>query len=150
MAKRITVVSMTEADFKDFYDVLVENLESFNGEYASFIDHGPKLFKLLADFLGYEHLKSQLKLKISAAIAYYVVPMDVIPETVHGAYGYIDDIFITAYVIRILADVYGYEFLSEYWEGEEDLEEVVELCYERSKEVLREKTSDVLEYVGLI
>ncbi|HIH70830.1 MAG: hypothetical protein PWP13_994 [Methanothermobacter sp.] len=141
---------MTESDFRDFYDVLVENLESYNGEYASFIDYGPKLFKLLTDFLGYEHLKGQLKLKISAAIAYYVVPMDIIPETVYGAYGYIDDIFITAYVIRILADVYGYDLLSEYWDGKDDLEEVVELCYERSKDVLRDKTSDVLDYVGLL
>ena len=90
-----------ETKFKDFYDILVENLESFNGEYASFIDYGPQLFKLLSDLLGYEGLKSQLKLKISAAIAYYVVPMDVIPETVYGAYGYIDDIFITTYVIRL-------------------------------------------------
>ncbi len=139
-----------ETKFKDFYDILVENLESFNGEYASFIDYGPQLFKLLSDLLGYEGLKSQLKLKISAAIANYVVPMDVIPETVYGAYGYIDDIFITTYVIRLLADVYGYKFLENYWEGEDDLENVVELCYERSKDVLREKTTDVLNYVGLI
>ncbi len=65
-------------------------------------------------------------------------------------YGYIDDIFITTYVIRLLADVYGYEFLENYWESEDDFEDVVELCYERSKDVLREKTTDVLNYVGLI
>ena len=141
---------MTETGFKDFYDVLVENLESYNGEYASFIDYGPKLFRFIRDFLGYEHLKDKFKLKISAAIAYYVVPTDIIPESVYGAYGYIDDIFITTYVIRILADFYGYDLLSEYWDGDEDLEEVVELCYERSKDVLRDKTTEVLDYVGLL
>ena len=36
-----------EEKFKDFYDTLIENLESYNGEYASFIDCGPNLFKLL-------------------------------------------------------------------------------------------------------
>ena len=40
-----------ENQFKDFYDVLSENLESYQGEYASFIDHGPKLFKLLTKIL---------------------------------------------------------------------------------------------------
>lgn len=139
-----------ENDFKDFYDVLQDNLESFNGEYAPFIDYGPLLFRFLTEFLSYEGLKSEIKLKICAAISYYVVPMDVIPETVYGPYGYIDDIFITTYVIRMLADIYGYETLEKYWYGEKKLKFVVEECYERSKEVLENKTNEVLSYVGLL
>lgn len=139
-----------ETEFKDFYDVLIDNLESFNGEYAPFIDYGPLLFKLLTDFLSYDPLKTELKLKISAAIAYYVVPQDVIPETTYGPYGYIDDIFITTYVIKMLADIYGYEILSSYWHEDRELTEVVEECYERSKEVLENKTDEILRYVGLL
>ena len=33
-----------EAIFKDFYDTLIENLESYTGVYESFIDYGPDLF----------------------------------------------------------------------------------------------------------
>ena len=68
-----------ENDFKDFYDVLSDNLESYQGEYASFIDHGPLLFKLLTEVLDDKNINQDLRLEISAAIAYYVVPMDVIP-----------------------------------------------------------------------
>ena len=79
-----------ENAFKDFYDTLVENLETYSGEYESFIDYGPSLFKLLCDLLnsGVDH---SLKLPICGAIAYYVTPDDVIPENVYGPYGYIDD-----------------------------------------------------------
>lgn len=139
-----------ESTFKDFYDILLENLESYNGEYASFIDYGPLMFKLLTEFLNHEGLKTELKLKICAAIAYYVAPNDVIPESVYGPYGYIDDIFITTYIIKMLSDVYGYDILNGYWYGDVELEKIVNKSYERSKEVLENKTDEVLKYVGLL
>lgn len=139
-----------ENEFKDFYDVLSDNLESYQGEYASFIDHGPHLFKLLTEVLNDERVDQDLRLEISAAIAYYVVPMDVIPEQVYGPYGYIDDIFITVYVIKKIEEAFGYEFLEKHWEGTGDLETVVNECYERSLEVLEDKTEQILRYVGLI
>ena len=32
-----------EEKFKDFYDTLIENLDAYNGEYASFIDQYEKI-----------------------------------------------------------------------------------------------------------
>lgn len=138
-----------EHEFQDYYDILSRNLESYQGEYAPFIDHGPELFKLLNELLIKSEISSEYRLKISAAIAYYVVPLDVIPEQVYGPYGYIDDIFITAYVIKILADKYGYSYLEKLWEGDRELESVVEECYEKSTEILEQKTQEVLDFVGL-
>lgn len=138
-----------EHEFQDYYDVLSWNLESYQGEYAPFIDHGPKLFKLLNELLIKSEVTPEYRLKISAAIAYYVVPLDVIPEQVYGPYGYIDDIFITAYVIKTLADKYDYSYLKKFWEGDGELESVVEECYEKSTEILEEKTQEVLDFVGL-
>jgi uncharacterized membrane protein YkvA (DUF1232 family) len=138
-----------ENQFKDFYDVLSENLESYQGEYASFIDHGPKLFQLLTEMLEESSISKELRLEISAAIAYYVVPMDIIPEQVYGPYGYIDDIYITTYVIKRIADELGYDCLKKHWKGEGNLESVIEECYEKSLEVLEDKTDIILSYVGL-
>lgn len=136
-------------EFQDYYDVLSWNLESYQGEYAPFIDHGPELFRLLNELLIKSDFSSEYRLKISAAIAYYVVPMDVIPEQVYGPYGYIDDIYITSYVIKVLADKYGYPYLEKYWTSNGKLESVVEECYEKSSEILEEKTKEVLDFVGL-
>ena len=138
-----------EDRFKDFYDTLIENLESYNGEYASFIDCGPNLFKLLCDLLD-QDINQELRLKICGAIAYYVVPMDVIPEQIYGPYGYIDDIFMSVYALRQVADEYGYEFIQEVWEHETDIKEVMDDCYEKSLEVLEEDDIEsILDYIGL-
>lgn len=135
--------------FKNFYDALINNLESYNGEYASFIDCGPNLFKLLCDILDYE-IKRELRLEICGAIAYYVVPMDVIPEQLYGPYGYIDDIFISVYVLRRVADEYGYEFIQKVWNHEDDIKEVMDDCYDKSIDILEnEDIKSILKYIGL-
>lgn len=139
-----------ENQFKDYFDVLSDNLASYEGDYASFIDHGPTLYKLLTDVLDEKSINNDMRLEISAAIAYYVIPMDVIPEQIYGPYGYIDDIFISAYVIKKIANELGYELLEKHWIGSGILESVVEECYNRSIEVLEDKTDAILGYVGLI
>lgn len=50
------------AEFKDFYDTLIENLNSFEGDYASFIDCGPNLFNLLCDLLSQKEIKKEMRL----------------------------------------------------------------------------------------
>jgi len=83
-----------ETQFKDFYEVLRENLDSYRGEYERFVDYGPDLYKLLADVLNEKSVPSELRIKICAALGYYVVPFDIIPEQIYGPHGYIDDIYV--------------------------------------------------------
>lgn len=138
------------AEFKDFYDTLIENLNSFEGDYASFIDCGPNLFNLLCDLLSQKEIKKDMRLEISAAIAYFVAPDDIIPEEIYGPYGYIDDIFISVYVLKFLAEKYSFDFLQEAWDFGNDVEEVIEDCYEKSLESLTdEQIEAILFYVGL-
>ncbi|MEA4956569.1 hypothetical protein SDC9_07704 [bioreactor metagenome] len=138
------------SEFKDFYIALQENLDSYNGEYAPFIDYGPELFKLLCDILDDKRISADLRLKISAGISYYVVPMDVIPETIYGPYGYIDDIYLTVYVLKEVTKIHGYELLEQFWHSGEKISDVMDICFEKSKEVLEEsQINDILNYVGL-
>ena len=139
-----------EVDFKDYYDTLVNNLNCFEGEYDSFIDYGPSLYKLLCDCLNSKQLSSGLRLNISAAIAYYVVPMDIIPEQVFGPYGYIDDIYISVYVLRKVVNQYGHDFLQDLWTDDESIEDVLNTCFEESVKILQDQVDDILSYVGLI
>ena len=138
-----------ENQFKDFYDVLRENLDSYRGEYERFVDYGPDLFKLLTEILNQKSVNSDIRLKVSAALAYYVAPFDIIPEQIYGPHGYIDDVFICAYVIKDVAGELGYDFLDDIWDGEEELDEVVEECYSESTKILKDKVSEILSYVGL-
>ena len=136
-----------EAIFKDFYDTLIENLESYTGEYESFIDYGPDLFKLLCDILNSDVDRS-LKLPICGAIAYYVTPDDIISEQVYGPYGYIDDIYLSTHVLKMVASSHGYEFIQQYFD--DDIESILNECEKKSLEILSEKEIEsIVEYIGL-
>ena len=138
------------SEFKDFYDTLVENLDGYEGEYAYFINCGPNLFNLLCDLLSQKEINRQMRLEISAAIAYYVAPDDIIPEEIYGPYGYIDDIFISVYVLRKVAKEFGYDFLQNLWKHDTDLKKVMDDCYDNSLDLLEDKVHEVLSYVGLM
>ena len=111
------------SEFKDFYDTLIENLEGYDGEYAYFINCGPNLFNLLCNLLSQKEISREMRLEISAAIAYYVAPDDIIPEEIYGPYGYIDDIFIAVYVLRKVAKEFGYDYLQNLWKHDSDVKE---------------------------
>ena len=136
--------------FKDFSDTLRENLNSFEEDYAPFIDCGPNLFVLLCDILDDDNLSRESRLKINSAIAYYVVPNDVIPEEIYGPYGYIDDIFVSVYVLKKIAEEYGYDFLQNFWKQNSDVKEVIDDCYIHSLELLEDKVYPILSYCGLV
>ena len=136
-----------EATFKDFYDTLIDNLENYSGEYESFIDYGPELFKLLCELLNSD-IDNSLRLPICGAIAYYVTPEDVIPEQVYGPYGYVDDIYLSSYVLKMVAEKHGYEFLQQYFN--DDIEEIINKCEEKSLEILKDdEIEKIISYVGL-
>ena len=76
--------------------------------------------------------------------------MDIIPEAVHGPYGYIDDIFITVYVLRTIADKHGYDFLQKIYKGHENIEDVMDECMDHAFEALEDNEMNaILSYVGL-
>ena len=137
-----------EVIFKDFYDTLIENLESYTGEYESFIDYGPNLFRILCDLLNSE-VDGSLKLPICGAIAYYVTPDDVISEQVYGPYGYIDDIYISTHVLKIVASKHGYDFIKAIC-SISNIDEIIDECYEKSIEILNdEEIRSIHDYIGL-
>ena len=137
-----------EATFKDFYDTMIENLETYTGEYESFIDYGPTLFKLLCDLLNRD-IDYSLRLPICGAIAYYVTPEDVIPENIYGPYGYIDDIYVSSYVLKIVGKKHGYDFIQSI-SPVENIEEIIEECESKSLEILKDdEIKCIIEYIGL-
>ena len=133
--------------FKDFYDTLLENLDSYDGEYESFINYGPNLFKLLCDLLNCE-INSSLRLPICGAIAYDVTPDDVISEQIYGPYGYIDDIYLACHVLKMVASEHGYDFLQK--NSNFEVEPIVKECESKSLEILNdEEVESIISYIGL-
>lgn len=137
--------------FKDFYELLKENLDSFEGEYDKFIDFGPDLFNLLTKLLNEDFLSSNDRMMINSAIAYFVTPYDIIPEQIYGPYGYVDDIFISCFVLCNIAESYGFDLLEKIWNNQlHDFEETLHLCYNKSKKIVGKEKEEILRYGGLI
>lgn len=143
----VMVINISK-QFRNFYDVLRDNLDSYRGEYERFVDYGPDIFKLLSDILNEKSLPSKLRIKICVVLGYFVVPFDILPEQIYGPHGYVDDIFLCTYVIKKIEEEMGYEFLDNTWEGDEDLNDVLDVCYEQSVKILNDKTDMILDYVG--
>ena len=136
--------------FKYYSDTLKENLESFEEDYAEFINYGPNLFTLLCDILNDKRINKMFRLEIGAAISYFVIPNDVIPEEIYGPYGYIDDIFVATFVLKKVAKKYGFDFLQHYWFDDSDIKEIISECHDRSLEMLEDKVYPILSYCGLV
>lgn len=136
-------------NFKEFSDVLIENLKGYDKEYDKFIDNAPALYILLTDILNENNIDSIIRLKISAALAYFVAPYDVIPEKIYGPMGYVDDIYVTIIVLKDIADDLGLGYLESLWKGDKELSKVIEECYDNSNEILGEEVENIIKYVGL-
>ena len=75
-------------NLKEFSDVLTDYLNNYGEEYDEFINNAPALYILLTDILNEKKISPVIRLKISAALAYFVAPYDIIPERIFGPYGF--------------------------------------------------------------
>lgn len=135
---------------KDYHDFLKNELKHFHGDFDAYILYLPDFFKLLCDLLNEELDKNDRRI-VSSALAYFVVPNDVIPEAIYGPMGFVDDIFACVLALKKIKEKYGISILEKLWEGEEPIDDVLQYSYERSHEVLEQQNliEAVLNYVAL-
>lgn len=134
---------------KTYYDFLKHEISNFEGEFDSFILYIPEFFKLLCDLLE-ENIEKEDKRKINTALAYFVVPNDVIPEDIFGPLGYVDDIFVCSVILKELSNKYN-DLILSHWQYDEDFNSVLDICYNKSISILKEKNliDEIFTYIGL-
>ncbi len=117
---------------EDFYQVMrsrIRNWLTTKGKgykYADYLLFGPDLFHLLSRLILDERIDVAHKVKLAAAIAYFVSPIDLVPEAILGPAGYIDDIALAAYVLNTLINAGQGEVAQELWAGDDELITVVQ------------------------
>ena len=122
-------------------------------DFETSITYLPDMFSLLCDMLDENILTQEDRMLVNSAIAYLVVPSDVLPEDVYGARGFMDDLFVCCVVFKELMKRYP-DLLRKHWANTVDTEEfdkVLDLCYFRSNQAMDEENikQEVLEYAGL-
>lgn len=82
---------------------------------------GPDLLHLTLHLLADPDVPTHLKVKLGAAVAYFISPIDLLPELVFGPFGYLDDIALLGYVLNGLLNEVPEEVPNRYWAGDQQL-----------------------------
>lgn len=118
---------------KDFYQKLREQLRSWcatdegkTNKFAEYLMFAPDLFHLLCKLSLDKDVSAMEKAKLAGAIAYFVSPIDLLPEIIVGPLGYVDDIALAAYVLNNLVNKTDAEIVRKHWVGDEDVLNVIQ------------------------
>lgn len=115
-------------EHKDFYKKLrgeitdwIENKSGKEHKWADYILVAPDLFHLMIKLSLDKEVPIDKKVRLAAAIAYFILPLDFLPEILLGPVGYLDDIFISAYILNELFNTVDPKIITKHWAGDKDL-----------------------------
>jgi uncharacterized membrane protein YkvA (DUF1232 family) len=110
---------------QDFYIKLRKKISTFlekkNSQYADLLLLAPDLFHLLVKLSVDERVPSKEKAKFVGVIAYFISPLDLLPEFLLGPIGYLDDIALAAYVLNNYINKTDAQIVRELWAGDQDI-----------------------------
>ncbi|MCK4775937.1 MAG: DUF1232 domain-containing protein [Candidatus Krumholzibacteria bacterium] len=113
---------------RDFYQQLREQIRAWlqsdegrSNRWAEYLLSAPDLFHLMWKLSADPDVPAKEKAKLAGALAYFISPIDLIPEGLLGPVGYIDDIALAAYVLNGIVNRTGPEVLARHWAGDENV-----------------------------
>ncbi|MBC8344560.1 MAG: DUF1232 domain-containing protein [Bacteroidetes bacterium] len=128
---------------QDFYQAMRKNIGDFlksdkSREYKwrEYLLLVPDMFHLLIRLSLDKRVNVKDKAILGIAIAYFVSPIDLIPEFFLGPLGYIDDLAVAAYALNKILSSTDSAVINEHWAGEEDI-------FIKTKEIIQ-KADDML------
>lgn len=85
----------------------------------------PDVFILLVRLLLDRSVPKETRMAVGGALAYFLLPVDLLPEVLVGGVGYVDDLVLA---VAVLAQVFGRElepYAERYWSGSKQLRTVI-------------------------
>ncbi len=105
---------------KDVKQWVNDNLDKEN-KWVDYILAAPDLFHLLCKLTADSEIPSNKKIKLVAGIAYFISPIDLLPEAFLGPIGYLDDIVVAAFILNDLINEVDPQIVRKHWAGEQDV-----------------------------
>jgi uncharacterized membrane protein YkvA (DUF1232 family) len=134
---------------KRFDKLLEEEVSSYQGENQELIKQAPALYRLMTRLLDDKDLPSHQSQLVIAAIAYFILPGDIVPEDKYGPLGFVDDIFLCAFVAdQIRKETASDEILVRNWDGKNSIISLVKEILGGEDKLIGDKKGTVLEYIG--
>ena len=133
----------TTQNKQDFYQYLRERIRnwaaSVDGRENKWVDYllfAPDIFHLLWKLTTEEKVPTPDKTKLLLVIAYFISPIDFIPEAIFGPFGFIDDLALAAYALNQIVNNASPELLRKHWAGDEDVLDIIQRILYASDEML--------------
>ncbi len=116
-----------------FYDRIRTSIQEYIdrkggvlGKTTEFLLLVPDVFILLWRLTTEPRVSGKDKVLLGSAIAYYILPFDLVPEALVGPIGYIDDLIFGVYVLNKLLSSTDPAVLREHWSGSQDVLEMIQ------------------------
>lgn len=123
-------VSRERAD--RFYDRMRESIRqylekkgSLAGSTGEYLLLAPDVFVLLWRLVNDKRVNAKDKVMLGSGLAYYLFPLDIMPEAFLGPVGYLDDLVFAVYLLNKLLTDTDVAILREHWSGRDDVLETI-------------------------
>jgi uncharacterized membrane protein YkvA (DUF1232 family) len=130
-----------------FFDLLTKNIELYEGPNKELQEYCPQFFGLLSNILNDKFVDWHTKIMISAAMGYFVLDCDIIPDTQEN--GYIDDLYLITYVLNEIKNSQTPEIIIRNWNEDTDIIQLIDEVFEATSSILGNLSKPILQKVGL-
>ena len=117
---------------QDFYQKLrvkikkwIETHDQKDQKWAEYILLAPDIFHLLCKLAMDPEVPTSKKVKLGVVIAYFISPLDFLPEMILGPIGYLDDIALSAFILNDIINNTNPKVITRNWAGERDILDLV-------------------------
>lgn len=108
-------------DLRQRLHAWAESKSGRNHRWIEYVLLAPDLFHLLCRLVVDPEVPAKQKLRLGVVIAYFISPIDLLPEGILGPIGYLDDIVLAAWIINDLINKIDPEIVRRHWAGEGDI-----------------------------
>ncbi len=128
---------------EDFYKKIrkkiIDYLETEKGQkykYGRYLLLAPDFFYLLCKLAFDKNVPTKSKALLFSTIAYYISPLDLLPEFIVGPLGFIDDVALGAFVLKKIINDTSPETVEKYWLGKRNVLQVIQEVLKVADEML--------------
>lgn len=128
---------------EDFYQYLRHRIKEWAGskegqdnKWLEYVLLVPDFFHLLVKLSLDPGVPRPDKTKLALVIAYFISPVDLIPEIIFGPFGYIDDLALAAYALNNLINKTSPDLVVKYWSGDDDVLDAIQRIIYYADEML--------------
>ncbi|MBW3564079.1 MAG: DUF1232 domain-containing protein [Acidobacteria bacterium] len=91
------------------------------GRKGDFLLLAPDVFILLFRLFNDDRVSAKNKALLGSGLAYFIFPLDVVPEAIFGPIGFLDDLVFGVYILNKMLTDTDEEILRQHWSGDVDL-----------------------------